>query len=368
MNYLRLFFVAIFLFTGCAEVKNVKKNLLGINSSSTSSSLQKVKPGMSYQDMLKTMRDEKHKSLQIDSSVVLYGFEDGFVVLNNGKVQEVFEYKTIASDQTLSDLVTLNMHTIDVIKGAGWPLEINTKGDAHVFYYRTGTLLIKDNELINFFNRFEKYSVYVNAFRGANVQNPTYYLMPSVPGIDRNSPEFLEVKEYVSHLLQEKGSVTDTLQSANVILFVNFGVGDKNVDLLSYSTPVYRSVWNPGTTSTTQVQDQYGRNIGTIQSTSLPSVTSQQVGEVSNQVRVETYRRHLILEAVDASTYETSGERKYFWKTTIESIGADPDYRAILPVLTYAANGYVYKNSGKAVHVQINFDQMMDYFLRVFSK
>ena len=365
MNYLRIIFVTIFIFTSCAEVKNVKKNLLGVNSSS---SFEKIKSGMNNKEMLKVMKDEKPKSFEINPAKILYGFEDGFVVTRSEKVEEAYEYRTIAPDQTLSDLVTLNMHTIDVFKNAGWPLEIKTKGDAHVFYYRTGTLLIKENELLNFFNRSERYSVIVSAFRGIKIQNPSYYLMPSVPGIDRNSPEFLEVKEYISQLLDEEGNVTDSLESANVILFVNFGVGDKNVDLLSYSTPVYRSVWNPGSTSTTQVQDQYGKDVGTIKSSTPSSVTSEYIGNISSQVRVESYRLHLILEAVDALVYKANGERKYFWKTTVQSIGTDPDFRAILPVLTFATHGYIFKNSGKAVQVQINFEQMMDYFLKVFSK
>lgn len=361
-------FMTLVLVSSCAEVQKVKKNILGV-SQSTPGIFTQIKPGITHEEMLKVTKQKPKDTFQVSKDLVLYGFEDGFVAEEKGIVTDSHEYKTIGKDETLSDLVTLGTGVVDVFKNAGWPLQIQTKGDAHVFYYRTGTLLINEMELVNTFNRYENYQVTVSAFKGSAIAKPVYYIDSSVAGIERKSLEFIEVKKYVEHLITpEKGRVTENASEANVILFVNFGVGDKRVDLLSYSTPVYHSVFRPGSTSTTNVQNQYGRNIGAVQTTTPPRVSSEYAGEVSGQIQIESFRKHLILEAVEASAFNRTGERNYFWKIITESVGPTADFRAILPVLTFASSGYIFKNTGKAVQTKIVFDQMVDYFLQIFAK
>lgn len=351
-----IFLTLLLVFVSCA-VRN------------SSSAFYKIKIGMTHEEALdlpgQTILDE----LQISSNTVIYKYDEGFTVEEKGVVKEGYEYKTIEAGTTINSLVAYGMGIVDVMKAAGWPLKIVTKGDAHVFYYRTGTLLIKENELVNTFNRNEDYRVSINAYKGNLIKNPIYYLVPSVNGLDRSSLEFIEVKNYVEHLISlSGGKSTDKLLEANCILFVNFGVGDKQVDILSYSTPIYRSLYRPGHTTTTNVQNQYGQNIGTINTTTPGSFTQQYVGQSTSQYKIESFRRHLILEAVDASSFKANQERKYFWKTTTESEGSSGDFRAILPVLAYATNGYFYKNTGKAALVRIDYDQMMNFFLEIFSR
>lgn len=358
--------LCLFLSTGCAIVKDIQQNISGRKAAVA---FHQIKPGMSRSQVVNTLQEDPSDEFDLQNGKILLKFKEGAVVEEKGVVAEAFEYKTIQVHQTINDLVSLGMDVVELMKNAGWPLRIQTNRNAHIFYYRTGTLLIKDLELINTFNRNLDYAVTVSSYKGNPVKNPVYYLVPSVPGIDQNSVEFLEVKDYVKHILAGSNSkVTERLSEATVILFVNFGVGDKQVDIMTYSTPIYRSVYTPGSTTTTQVQNRYGTNVGSFQSTTPGTYSSQYAGQHTSQYKVESYRRHIILEAIIAEDYRKTGERKYFWKTTTESEGTTGDFRAILPVLAYGTRGYVYKNSGKAVGIRIDFDQMMNYFLEIFSQ
>lgn len=355
---------SLILISSCALLKQMQSL-----SSSRYSKFEKIQSGMTHEEMLKVTELKVLDSFPMSKDKVLYKFEEGFTVVENNIVKEAYLFQTIQPEDTIHNLVSLGMDAVGIIKGAGWPLTIKNNGGAHVFYYRTGTLLLKDLELVNTFNRFEDYSVSVSAYKGIEIKNPVYYIVPSVAGVERNSLEFIEVRNYVEHVIAlSNGKVTNKLLEANSILFVNFGVGDKEVDILTYSTPVYRSVYNPGTTSTTQVRNIYGQSLGSTQTTTPGSYSTQYAGQNTRTVKVENFRRHLIMEAIHASAFKRDGEKKYFWKVSAVSNGSTGDFRAILPVLAYGANGYIYKNTGKEVGIKIDFDQMMTFFLEIFSK
>lgn len=355
---------SLFLISNCALLKQIQNTTNG-----RSSNFEKIVLGMSHEDMLKATQHKVLDSFQISKVKTLYKFEEGFTVVENNIVKEAYLFRTIQPEDTIQDLVSLGMDAVGILRGAGWPLSIKQNGGAHVFYYRTGTLLLKDLELVNSFNRFEDYSVSISAYKGIELKNPIYYIVPSVAGVERNSLEFIEVRNYVEHILAlSNGKVTNKLLEANSILFVNFGVGNKEVDILTYSTPVYRSVYNPGTTSTTQVRNFYGQSLGSTETTTPGSYSTQYAGQDMRTVKVENFRRHLIMEAIHASAFKNDGEKKYFWKVSAVSNGNTGDFRAILPVLAYGANGYIYKNTGKEVGIKIDFDQMMTFFLEIFSK
>lgn len=352
--------LTLILTFGCSskEAKNFKKNILGVGTETQTAAFAKIKPGMTSKEMLKESGLAIKNSFALRDGDTLHNLVDGFVRMKKDVVTETYEYKIIKEDQTLVDLVALGMPVPEVIKGAGWPLEIQSKGSAHVFFYRTGTLLIKEDELINTFNIFEVNSVSVSSYKGNYKASPIFYIAPSIEGMDSDSPEFIEVRDYVELLIKPLGKVTTNPKSANTIIFVNFGVGDKREKLLSYSTPVYRNVIKPGTT----------RYIGSVPHTTMPRVEPEYQGELTQQETIETFRRHLMIEAIDAQPFNQSGQRRYFWKTTAESFGSSSDFRAILPVLAYASEGYINKNSGKAVVQKVYFPQMMQYFLEVYSK
>lgn len=323
---------------------------------------------MSEQEALAIFGAPEEK-IEFSNGITISKFSKGILVTEKSKVKEALMYKTFTKGSTIFDLVQLGNTPAQIIEKAGWPLGHQIQGSAVVFYYRTGTLLIKDYELINTFNRSDNYGVSVSSYKGIPIKDPIYYVVPSVVGIDRNSLEFIEAKSYIEYLLSDSGGkVTDNLKDASVLLFVNFGVGDKQVDIMTYSTPIYDTVYNPGTTSTTNVQNQYGQNVGSFQTSTPGSFSTRYAGQSSGSYRVESFRRHLILEAIHLAPFKSSRERKYFWKITAESIGSSGDFREILPVLSYASSGYVNKNSGKSVRIAIDFDQMMNYFLEVYSK
>ena len=154
-----------------------------------------------------------------------------------------------------------------------------------------------------------------------------YVLMPPREGVDPETDlQYREFEQTLNQKLQSRGFITSsTLEGAGVVIFVDYGVGDPQIQDNTMSMPVPANpVSTPG---------DGARNYGTV-----PLSYSQ-----------TAHTMFLYLEAVDAIQYRVNQKIVPVWKTIVISKSPIADLRLVLPYMADAAKPYFGRNTSNAV-------------------
>lgn len=243
----------------------------------------------------------------------------------------------------------------DVYKIMGQPKKIYSFGEEQALEWEYTSVHLSRGKVVAKMFEGIGYDIKIQALTGEAPKSRRARILSSVEGMDQNSLEFAEVKRLVGAMLTARGySVTDG-KEAEVAVFVHFGISDPITKTVQWTEPVYNYV--PGnsqlasSTSSHQIQNQYGQNIGSIQSQTTYRQTPDYghmayAGERTRSFQKTTYVRHLILEAMDVPHYLKTKEMKPLWKVTARSEGASGDMRKVLPYLAQASIQFIEKDSG----------------------
>ncbi len=196
------------------------------------------------------------------------------------------------------------------------------------------------------------FMVSVDSISSAIADKKSYALLP---GNKDTNPEDLQFKEYAAYVdraLIKQGFVpAESLEKANIAIFLAYGIGDPQEHQYSYSIPTWgkTGVSSSYTTATIRQYGGYGSYSGTTMHTPTYGIT----GSETHIGSYTTYFRFIILDAVDMDEHKKSNKEVQIWKTTVTSTGRSGDLRHVFPILVAASRQYIGKNTGQKIKVNL---------------
>lgn len=226
----------------------------------------------------------------------------------------------------------------------------------------------------NSFSTLDRYVTEIDSYgNDSNLILKKYILFPDTDaGIKKNDLQYIEFANYVKKILKSNGyteAISD--DSANVIIYIKYGISDPSSYQVTRSVPHYgqTGVSSINTTSRT-TGSSYGSASGSVTtygSTTYGSASRNSSGSsttntttrvtptygitgYSQQSHIQTeYTRHLSLTAYDLNYYKLNNEELMIWNTNITSTGSSGDLRKIFPILIIAGSPYIGKSTGNKI-------------------
>ncbi len=181
----------------------------------------------------------------------------------------------------------------------------------------------------------------------------SYLLMPGNKDTNANDLQFQEYASYVHRALAARGFVqAEDFDSANILLFLSYGIGNPQNHQYTYSLPVWGQTGYSGSTSygTLNTYGGYGTYSGTTTYTPTYGVT----GYTSNVGSYTTYFRFIVLDAYDVGTYKREQKLDQVWRSTVTSTGSSGDLRRVFPVMVAGVYNHLASNTGQRVGVTLD--------------
>lgn len=202
--------------------------------------------------------------------------------------------------------------------------------------------------------RSPKYSVSVNAIGDDSpAAHPTFMVIPGMTGIDENDLQFREYAAYIERALTNRGfRVTDSIDSADAAVALNYGVSDPKTFTYTYATPVWGQTGVSSSNSTGIVQSYGNTSYYSGKTTYTP--TYGVVGSQTHTAMSVIFVRYFGVVAYDLRAFRERQQMVPVWKTVVTSAGPTGDLRLAMPALVVAAEPYFATNPGSAVEVSIS--------------
>lgn len=167
----------------------------------------------------------------------------------------------------------------------------------------------------------------------------SFVILSGIRGVTESDLQFQETHRFVGAALTQRGFVeAQSPQSADIAVFLNYGIGNPTEETYSYLVPQLGFV--PTTTTLNGTVTTSGKR-STLSGT---STTGSRLGITGFSTATDsylTYTRYLLVTAVDLAHYKSTGEAREAWKTAVVSIGSSNDFRRVLPALVVASSKYL---------------------------
>lgn len=198
------------------------------------------------------------------------------------------------------------------------------------------------------------FAIAVDALRDATaVPLKSYVLFPGMEGVNDTDLQYREVARYVRKALAARGfSEAADPASADLALYLNYGIGGPRTTYFAYSYPVlgFQPAEHHILHATTVGEAGKSTITGTIDSFPTTVITGTQTRLAATTL----YQRFLVIEAIDIAGSRKAGKTMPIWKTSITSVGTSDDLRRILPALVVAGQPYLGERSDHRIDVQID--------------
>lgn len=183
----------------------------------------------------------------------------------------------------------------------------------------------------------------------------SYIILPSETDVGLNDLEFIEYSEYVENALLRKGlSRTYKFDSADIAVFLSYGIGDPERISHSYSLPLW------GKTGVAYSYTSGSANVvGNSASFTSTTTNIPQYGVVGSTTHSKTrieYTRRASLTAFDLREFRETEKEIMLWDTRITSTGSSGDLRRVFPIMIAAASTHIGTDTGKMVLVKLKED------------
>jgi hypothetical protein len=182
-----------------------------------------------------------------------------------------------------------------------------------------------------------------------------YLIMPGSKELEANELQFLEYADYADKVLKKRGFMkVKTLDDADIVIFLSYGVGDPQTYNYSYSLPTW-GVTGVSSTTTSGTVNTFGNTStysGTTRYTPNYGVTGYRQETVSGTV----YKRFIAMDAYDVAIYKQEKKMKQVWKTNVISTGNSSDLRYIFPMMAVAMKPYIGKNTRRMISLIADLD------------
>lgn len=236
------------------------------------------------------------------------------------------------------------------------PREIISAADGDEIYrWDLGSIIFRNNEVVCKLSRNTvKVPISVNSYNELETKSKRIVILPGRESLNPNSSEFASASRMLAKILAARGyEIVSKEDSADVLLFFNFGISEPQKHSKTWTTPVYNYTpnQNPGSSqSTYAVSNQYGQPLGTVQGKTQYNYDSygtySYAGERTHHEEWETYIRFVDLVAIDKTRLAEKNGTNQLWKVTAVSEGQTDDLRLILPFLLISAEGFIETDSG----------------------
>lgn len=183
----------------------------------------------------------------------------------------------------------------------------------------------------------------------------TYFLLPGNEKISANDLYFKEYSRYIDRAMSGRGyTKVKDINSANIIVFFHYGIGNPAEKTYSYSLPIFGQT-GVSSSNTYGTINSYG-GTSTYSGTTTYTPTYGIVGSTTHVGSVTLYTRHLSLVAFDFGAYKKDKVLKELWKTSAISTGMSGDLRQVMPLMVTAIAPYIGSNTGQMVKVAYELD------------
>lgn len=180
----------------------------------------------------------------------------------------------------------------------------------------------------------------------------TYWLLPGNKGVSAGDLQFQEYAAQVERALSSRGfQRSENLKSADVVIFLSYGIGNPQEHAYSFAIPQYGQTGIASSTTYGTI-NSYG-NRSTFSGNTYYTPRYGVTGYTNVQGTFVTYFRFISLDAYDLQAFEKSKKSVELWRTEIGSTGRTGDLRVVFPVLVAASAPYIATDTGRIVTVTI---------------
>ena len=179
----------------------------------------------------------------------------------------------------------------------------------------------------------------------------SFVILPGDKNVAATDLQFQEYAGFVERALGQRGlHRAPSVDEADMMIFLAYGIGDPKEHVYSYSLPHFGQT---GVSSSTTYGSIYGNSYS---GTTYYNPTYGITGYSSQVGTYVTFTRHVFIEAVDLPTYRSQNKVVQVWKTEIVSVGSSGDLRKVIPVMIGAASSYMGTNTGEIRTVNLYED------------
>jgi hypothetical protein len=197
-----------------------------------------------------------------------------------------------------------------------------------------------------------KFNVRVDSLARLDAVTKTSFILLSSDSKDSNDLQYIEFSGYIERALLQRGfKKAENIDSANIAIFLAYGIGDPKTETYTYNLPVYGQTGIASSNTTGRVS-AYGNSASYSQTTENTPEYGV-IGYSSNEGTYTVYTRHVFLKAYDLQEYRESKSERVLWETKMASTGQSGDLRLVFPVMVAAGHAYIGSNTGKIVDVSI---------------
>ncbi|PSV00501.1 hypothetical protein [Photobacterium kishitanii] len=198
------------------------------------------------------------------------------------------------------------------------------------------------------------YRVQVDSLSDSAVSNKKIYvLLPKGKDVRPTDLRFREFSNYVRKALSQKGFVpANSAADANVVIFLDYAIGDPQTSQYTYSIPTWGQT-GVSSSTTYGTLNTYG-NTATYSGTTYNTPSYGITGSTTGVGTSTSYTRYVKLSAFDLDEYRKSGDFKQLWYTNAVSTGSSDDLRQAFPVMIAASSDYISGNTGGYKKVYIS--------------
>ena len=200
-----------------------------------------------------------------------------------------------------------------------------------------------------------------------NIQRNKYVMMSAVKGVTVDDLQFQEYGRYLEKALAQRGFIkVEAIQDAELVIFVDYGIGEPKEHHYSYEVPTWGQTGVSGSYTSGNINTFGGSSTFSGVTTYTPTYGITGSQELSDSVT--TFTRFIQLEAVDNMVFKNTNKIVQIWKTHLVSTGRSGDLREVFPYLVSAMMPYLGANTGKALQVITQQDDPFVLSVRPVAK
>lgn len=176
-----------------------------------------------------------------------------------------------------------------------------------------------------------------------------YVLLPGNKDTRSEDLQFQEFSAYVHRALSGSGyTLASGLDSADLAIFIVYGIGAPERHQYSYSMPIWGQTGVSSSTTTGTVS-----SYGSFSANTTYTPTYGVKGFANESGEYVTYYRYLVIDAYDAPRSKLEQKAVPAWRTSVDSTGSSGDLRLVFPILVAASREYIGHNTGHRVEISL---------------
>jgi hypothetical protein len=199
------------------------------------------------------------------------------------------------------------------------------------------------------------YTFKVDAINNPEIEGHlSFKMVSSNAEIDESNLQYKEVAEYVKTTLSAQGMYeAPTVETADMIVDIAYGIGEPEVDFKTYTTPVYIVRGGGYETRMIQVVDpDTGKVYMRTMQIYVPPM-KEVVDFEERVIPITTYEKYLRLTSRDNRESDEDVSPAQVWSIYVKNKDESTDLRKYLPLLAAAAVPYVGANTGEQEEIKV---------------